>query len=64
MEGLQDKKKQFMGIGFIVVLMCVTIGYILKDESPQKVINTILSIKPVYIIGAIALMVFYILCEV
>ncbi len=63
MEGLQDKKKQFMGIGFIVVLMCVTIGYILKDESPQKVINTILSIKPVYIIGAIALMVFYILCE-
>ena len=52
-----------MGIGFIVVLMCVTIGYILKDESPQKVINTILSIKPVYIIGAIALMVFYILCE-
>lgn len=63
MEGLQDKKKQFMGIGFIVVLMCVTIGYILKDESPQKVINTILSIKPVYIIGTIALMVFYILCE-
>lgn len=63
MEGLQDKKKQFMGISFIVVLMCVTIGYILKDESPQKVINTILSIKPVYIIGAIALMVFYILCE-
>ena len=52
-----------MGIGFIVVLMCVTIGYILKDESPQKVINTILSIKPVYIIGTIALMVFYILCE-
>lgn len=52
-----------MGISFIVVLMCVTIGYILKDESPQKVINTILSIKPVYIIGAIALMVFYILCE-
>ena len=63
MEGLQDKKKQFMGIGFIVVLMCVTIGYILKGESPQKVINTILSIKPVYIIGTIALMVFYILCE-
>ncbi len=63
MEGLQDKKKQFMGISFIVVLMCVTIGYILKDESPQKVINTILSIKTVYIIGAIALMVFYILCE-
>lgn len=63
MEGLQDKKKQFMGIGFIVVLMCMTIGYILKDESPQKVINTFLSIKPVYIIGAIALMVFYILCE-
>lgn len=63
MEGLQDKKKQFMGISFIVVLMCVTIGYILKDESPQKVINTILSIKPVYIIGTIALMVFYILCE-
>ena len=62
MEGLQEKK-QFMGIGFIVVLMCVTIGYILKDESPQKVINTILSIKPVYIIGTIALMVFYILCE-
>ena len=52
-----------MGIGFIVVLMCMTIGYILKDESPQKVINTFLSIKPVYIIGAIALMVFYILCE-
>lgn len=52
-----------MGIGFIVVLMCVTIGYILKGESPQKVINTILSIKPVYIIGTIALMVFYILCE-
>lgn len=63
MDGIQNKKKQFMGIGFIVVLMCLTIWYILKDESPEKVLKTILSISPVYIVLAIALMVFYILCE-
>src|SRR3712207_6651071 len=63
MEGLQNKKKQFMGIGFIITLMVVTIAYILKDESPGMVIQTILSIKPVYIFMAIFLMVFYILCE-
>jgi len=63
MEGLQNKKKQFIGIGFIVVLMAATIAYILKDESPQMVVRTIMSIKPIYVLVAICLMIFYIMCE-
>lgn len=63
MEGLQNKKSQLMGIGFMLILMVAAIAYVLKDESITNVINTIHSVKPIYIIVGIALMLGYICCE-
>ena len=63
MEGLQNKKSQLMGIGFMLILMVAAIAYVLKDESITNVINTIHSVKPIYIIIGIALMLGYICCE-
>ena len=63
MEGLQNKKSQLMGIGFMLILMVVAIAYVLKDESITNIINTIHSVKPIYIIVGIALMLGYICCE-
>ncbi len=63
MEGFQNKKSQMIGIGIITVLMIAVIVYILKDESLENIVNTMLSIKPVFILIAVTLMIFYILCE-
>lgn len=63
MEGLQNKKNQILGIGFMVVLMVAAIMYVLKDESLANVIKAIHSVRPVFIITGIAMMVCYVLCE-
>lgn len=63
MKELQNKKSQLIGIGIITLLMVAVIAYILRGESISNIINTIFSINPVYILIAILLMVFYIMCE-
>lgn len=63
MEGLQNKKSQLLGIGFMIILMVIAISYVLKDESISNVINTINTVKPIYIIIGIILMLAYISCE-
>ena len=63
MEGLQNKKSQLLGIGFMIILMIIAISYVLKDESITNVINTIHTVKPIYIIVGIILMLGYISCE-
>ena len=63
MEGLQNKKSQLLGIGFILILMIASIMYVLKDESINSVMAAIHSVKAGYILIAIALMLGYIICE-
>ena len=63
MEGLQNKKSQLLGIGFMLILMIASIMYVLKDESIYSVISAIHSVKAGYILIAIALMLGYIICE-
>lgn len=63
MEGLQNKKSQLMGIGFMIVLMIGSICYILKDENIFNIYKIIKSVNPIFIILAVLLMIFYILCE-
>lgn len=63
MEGLQTKKSQLIGISIITVIMVGVIAYILRKESPQTIIETLLKVKLTYLIFAILLMIFYILCE-
>ncbi|WP_437130817.1 lysylphosphatidylglycerol synthase transmembrane domain-containing protein [Peptostreptococcus russellii] len=63
MEGLQNKKSQLLGIGFMLILMIASIMYVLKDESINSVMAAIHSVKAGYILIAIALMLGYIICE-
>lgn len=63
MEGLQNKKSQLFGIGLMAILMTAAIMYVLKDESIENVMKAIHSVKPIYIITGIMMMVFYVLCE-
>lgn len=63
MEGLQNKKSQLLGIGFMLILMIASIMYVLKDESINSVMSAIHSVKAGYILIAIALMLGYIICE-
>lgn len=63
MEGLQNKKSQLLGIGFMLILMIASIMYVLKDESINSVMAAIHSVKAGYILIAMALMLGYIICE-
>lgn len=63
MEGLQNKKSQLLGIGFMIILMIAAVAYVLKDESLTDVINAIHTVKPIYIIVGIIFMLGYISCE-
>ncbi|MBC2575443.1 lysylphosphatidylglycerol synthase transmembrane domain-containing protein [Peptostreptococcus canis] len=63
MEGLQNKKNQIMGIGFMIVLMIAVISYILKDESVDSILQVISSANSNFIILSISMMIFYNLCE-
>ncbi|WP_101773352.1 lysylphosphatidylglycerol synthase transmembrane domain-containing protein [Peptostreptococcus faecalis] len=63
MEGLKSKKSQFLGIGIMVVIMVGYIAYVLKDESPTEIINAIKNVKPTFMLIALGLMAFYIICE-
>lgn len=63
MEGLQNKKSQLLGIGFMIILMIAAVAYVLKDEPLTNVINAIHTVKPIYIIVGIIFMLGYISCE-
>ncbi len=63
MEGIQNKKSQLLGIGFMIILMVLAIAYVLKGESITNILNTIKRVNPLYIIVAIAFMLAYIFCE-
>ncbi|MEG0249461.1 MAG: lysylphosphatidylglycerol synthase transmembrane domain-containing protein [Peptostreptococcus sp.] len=63
MEGLQNKKSQLLGLGFMVILMVGAIIYVLKDESIDSVMAAIHTVKPIYILVGITLMLGYVICE-
>lgn len=63
MEGLKNKKSQFIGIGIMLVLMALTISQVLKGESVDSIVRTLKSVKPIYIIVGIGMMMIYASCE-
>lgn len=63
MEGIQSKKNQIIGILIMVAIMGVTTYFIFRKESLSNVIESILSVNPIYIVIGIAMMVVYIMFE-
>ena len=63
MEGIQNKKSQLLGIGFMILLMVGSIYFILKGENIDKIIGVIENVNPIFIISAVILMLIYISCE-
>nr|WP_314278538.1 lysylphosphatidylglycerol synthase transmembrane domain-containing protein [uncultured Peptostreptococcus sp.] len=59
MEGLKNKKSQLIGIGIMIALMVLTISQVLKGESVSSIIATLRSVKPVYILVSIVMMLIY-----
>lgn len=59
MEGLKNKKSQFIGITIMVVLMVFTISQVLKGESVDSIMRTLRSVKPIYILVGIGMMLVY-----
>ena len=51
MEGLKNKKSQFIGITIIVVLMVFTVSQVLKGESIDSIVTALRSVKPIYILN-------------
>ena len=59
MEGLKNKKSQFIGIIIMVVLMVFTISQVLKGESVDSIMRALRSVKPIYILVGIGMMLLY-----
>ena len=59
MEGLKNKKSQFIGITIMVVLMVFTISQVLKGESVDSIMRALRSVKPIYILVGIGMMLVY-----
>ncbi|MBL6466030.1 MAG: flippase-like domain-containing protein [Peptostreptococcus stomatis] len=59
MEGLKNKKSQFIGITIMVVLMVFTISQVLKGESVDSIMRALRSVKPKYILVGIGMMLVY-----
>ena len=59
MEGLKNKKSQFKGITIMVVLMVFTISQVLKGESVDSIMRALRSVKPIYILVGIGMMLLY-----
>ena len=56
MEGLKNKKSQFIGITIMVVLMVFTVSQVLKGESIDSIVTALRSVKPIYILTGIGMM--------
>lgn len=59
MEGLKNKKSQFIGITIMVVLMVFTISQVLKGESVDSIMRALRSVKAIYILVGIGMMLVY-----
>ena len=59
MEGLKNKKSQFIGITIMVVLMVFTVSQVLKGESIDSIVTALRSVKPIYILTGIGMMLLY-----
>ena len=56
MEGLENKKSQFIGITIMVVLMVFTVSQVLRGESIDSIVTALRSVKPIYILTAICIL--------
>jgi len=59
MEGLKNKKSQFIGITIMAVLMVFTVSQVLKGESIDSIVTALRSVKPIYILTGIGMMLLY-----
>ena len=59
MEGLKNKKSQFIGITIMVVLMVFTVSQVLNGESIDSIVTALRSVKPIYILTGIGMMLLY-----